>query len=147
MTVKKARYKVDIAELHALCEANYARFLQIFPGYESSNVRELTVGGARVCLEVIERSRFTTSFRLKQTHSERWLGALSLELRAYHDARMLEVVGFQAQRSIAARYAYPNEHMHQQDEKVRQNHFFYEWLSWCMQQGHLTRSTAPQPEA
>jgi uncharacterized protein YqiB (DUF1249 family) len=135
VTVRKARYKVDIAELHAVCEANYARLMQLFPDYETGNSREFHVGSSRVRIEVLERSRFTTIFRVYQSQSARWIGQLRVELRAYHDARMLEVGRFQAHRQVAARYTYPNDAMHQQDEKSRQNHFVAEWLSWCLRCG------------
>jgi len=140
MAVGKTRYKVDLIDLHAVCEANYARLLQVFPSYETSNVREFMAEDARVRLEVVERSRFTTIFHLFQSHSQRWLGQLHLELRAYHDARMVEVSSFQSQSSREARYNYPNPHMYQQDEKSRQNHFLAEWLSWCLEHGRITSS-------
>ena len=70
-------------------------------------------------LEVVERCRYTTIFHLHQQHAEaRWLGRLRVEVRAYHDAGMLEVGMFQSHRQVAARYQYPNEQMFQQDEKV-----------------------------
>ena len=133
---KKKRYKLDLAELHAACEANYARLLRLFPDYENSNARDFIVGTAKVRLEVVERCRYTTIFRLHQQHSEaRWLGRLRVELRAYHDAGMLEVGMFQSHRQVAARYRYPNDQMFQQDEKSQQNHFLADWLEHCLQNG------------
>lgn len=143
MTLGKARYKVDLKDLHAVCEANYARLLQIFPGYETSNSRELLAEEARIRLEVVERSRYTTIFRLYQTHTQRWLGQLQLELRAYHDAQMLEVGSFQNQRAQRAKYSYPNDAMHQQDEKSRQNHFLAEWFDWCITHGRVAQTELP----
>ena len=61
---KKKQFKVDLAELHAVCEANYARLLRLFPDYELSNFKEFSVGTARVRLEVIERCRYTTMLTL-----------------------------------------------------------------------------------
>jgi len=139
MVVQRAArrsYSVDLAHLHALCEANYARLLRLFPDYEQSNQREFQVAAARIRLEVLERSRYTTFFRLRQSHAEaRWLGDLGIELRAYHDARMLEVNRFQARRSVLGRYAYPNAEMFQEDEKLQQNHFLAEWLEHCLANG------------
>jgi uncharacterized protein YqiB (DUF1249 family) len=147
VTVRKERYKVDIVDLHAVCEANYARLLQLFPEYETANVREFQVGGSKVRLEVVDRSRFTTIFRLLQSNSALWLGQLNIELRAYHDARMLEVGSFQSHRRIAGRYGYPNNGMYQQDEKSRQNHFLAEWLSWCLQHGCAGSDLVRIPES
>ncbi len=144
MSVPRARkrpFRVDIARLHAVCEANYARLLRLFPEYEHGNRREFHVGPARVTMEVVERSRYTTIFRLYQHQAEaRWLGSLQIEVRAYHDAGMLEVGAFQSHRRIAARYAYPNEQMLQQDEKVQQNLFLAEWLEHCLGNGLAVHS-------
>src|SRR6056297_1972840 len=83
-------FKLDLKALHAICDANYARVLRLFPDYETCNTREFAVGNARVRLEVIERCRYTTIFRLLQDQAEsRWLGRLRIEVRAYHDAGML----------------------------------------------------------
>ena len=49
----KKLYKVDLAGLHSVCEANYARLKLLFPGYETSNAREFAVGDARIRIEVI----------------------------------------------------------------------------------------------
>ena len=136
LQARKRQYRVDLANLHALCEANYARLLRLFPDYERANTHEFTVGTARVSLEVVERCRYTTIFRLHQQHAEaRWLGNLRIEVRAYHDAAMLEVGMFQSHRRVAARYQYPNQHMFQQDEKIQQNRFLADWLEHCLQNG------------
>ncbi|KAA1190634.1 DUF1249 domain-containing protein [Pseudohalioglobus sediminis] len=129
-------FKVDIAELHAVCEANYARLLRLFPHYESSNHHGFQIGPSRVRLEVVERCRYTTIFRIHQQHAEaRWLGSLKVEVRAYHDAGMLEVGSFQSHQRIQPRYDYPNSKMHQQDEKSQQNRFLADWLEHCLGNG------------
>lgn len=136
---KKKPFKLDIAEMHAVCEANYARLLRLFPDYENTNSRNFSVGEARVTLEVIERCRYTTIFHLYQYHAhDRWLGRLRVELRSYHDAGMLEVGMFQSHRKIAARYHYPNERMYQQDEKAQQNRFLADWFEHCLLNGRAS---------
>lgn len=131
------RYRVDLAALHATCEANYARLMQLFPDYETSNFREFQLGkGERVRLDVVERSRYTTLFRVTQKGGDSWLAAPRFDLRSYHDARMVEVVSFQSRRNVEARYDYPNAYMHAPDEKAQQNIFLAEWLSHCLEQGY-----------
>ncbi len=138
---RKKQAKIDLVDLHALCEANYARLLRLFPDYETANMREFRVGPSRVRVEVVERCRYTTIFRLHQQHAEaRWLGRLRVEVRAYHDAGMLEVGAFQSHRRIQPRYRYPNAKMFQQDEKCQQNRFLADWLEHCLGNGH---SAAP----
>lgn len=134
--LKKKPFKLDLIKLHALCDANYVRLLRLFPDYENCNSRELLVGTARVRLNVLERCRYTTIFHIHQQRAQsRWLGLLRVEVRAYHDARMLEVGMFQSQRSVVARYEYPNVRMFAQDEKYQQNRFLAEWLEHCLQNG------------
>lgn len=148
MTVQRARkrpYKMDLARLHSLCEANYARLLRLFPDYEQGNSRELAVVEARIRLEVLERSRYTTFFRLHQSHGEaRWLRRLIIDVRAYHDAGMLEVGSFQAHHRVQPRYAYPNAKMFQQDEKLQQNQFLGDWLEHCLANGRAQQPVLPR---
>ena len=135
--LSKKPFKLDLRALHALCEANYARLLRLFPDYETCNCREFGVGSALVRLDVVERCRYTTIFRLHQQRAEpQWLGQLRVEVRAYHDAGMLEVGAFQSHRGVAARYRYPNDSMYQEDEKFQQNRFLADWLEHCLQNGH-----------
>ncbi len=121
INVLKGRYKVDLRTLHALCEANYARLLRLFPDYESCNSRRFALRSARVQIDVIERSRYTTLFHLQSFRpaasdsQPSLLAPLRIDARAYHDAGMLEVVTFQAEGRIAGRYSYPNRNMHQED--------------------------------
>ena len=133
---KKVTYKLNLKDLHCVCEANYARFMRLFPDYEICNRREFTLGRARVQLDVAERCRYTTIFRVAQQGADsHWLGGLKLEVRLYHDARMAEVGMFQSHRRVDARYQYPNDRMYQQDEKCQQNQFLAEWLEYCLQHG------------
>jgi len=131
------RYSIDLASLHATCESNYARLLQLFPDYETANSREFQLeDGQRVHIDVVERCRYTTLMKVSQKGcTAGWLAVPRFELRVYHDARMVEVTAFQSGRQIAARYEYPNPDMHARDEKAQQNAFLAEWLAHCLQQG------------
>ena len=141
---RKRAYKLSLTDLHSVCDANYARFMRLFPDYEHSNSRSFTLGRARVQLEVAERCRYTTIFRvLQQGSSSQWLGGLKIEVRVYHDARMAEVGMFQSHRRVRGRYQYPNEHMYQQDEKCQQNQFLADWLEHCLRNGMNDADTLP----
>lgn len=144
---QKSQYSVDLSGLHAVCESNYQRLLQLFPGYETSNHRDFELdGGVRVRIDVVERCRYTTLFQVQQQGSANsWLHAPRFDLRAYHDARMVEVTGFQSQRQVEARYAYPNQQMLAPDEKTQQNLFLAEWLGHCLEQGQSAISFEPNP--
>lgn len=146
-------YKVDLKDLHAQCEANYLRLKRLFPDYESCNSRRFAVGSEQLHLEVLERSRYTTMFRLQSwsraatEEAERfWLPPLCLDLRAYHDAAMLEVVAFQRQHRPESLNAYPNPRMHQRDEKSQQNRFLSDWLEHCLSHGEAPWEHTPGTE-
>jgi len=140
---------MDLMELHSLCELNYARLTTLFPDYQNSNLKELLVGSAKVQIQVIERCRYTTIFKIYQHHPEtRWLGLLSAEVRAYHDARMLEVGEFQSHRGAPVRYGYQHSVMFAQDEKFQQNRFLAEWLEHCLHNGRAGQDVyAPATDA
>ena len=38
---------------------------------------------------------------------------------------------------MKVRYEYPNRHMYQSDEKAQFNVFLGEWLSHCLDRGHV----------
>lgn len=136
--VRKRAYKLNLSDLHAVCEANYARLLRLFPDYETCNSREFSLGQAKVRFEVVERCRYTTFFSLHQQQPDAMLGHLRIDVRAYHDASMLEVGKFQSHCRIDARYEYPNQDMYQEDEKSQQNRFLADWLEHCQRNGHAT---------
>lgn len=137
-------YRTDLRGLHAVCEANYLRLMRLFPDYETCNRRDFALGEARVSMEVQERSRYTTVIRLSALPQPApWLVPLNIEMRAYHDAAMLEVGRFQAQRAVDARYPYPNPRMHQRDEKLQQNHFLASFLEHCLGHGLATHPALP----
>ena len=140
MKHNRGRYSVDLAGLHATCESNYRRLLQLFPDYETCNTREFALGaGLRVRIDVVERCRYTTLLQVNQHgDSSPWLAAPRFDLRAYHDACMVEVTAFQSRRRVEARYEYPNSDMYARDEKAQQNLFLAEWLAYCLAEGAST---------
>ena len=96
MSQRRGKYSVNLAAMHANCESNYARLLQLFPDYESSNSREFHLhDGSRVRIEVVERCRYTTLLHVQQHgKGNALLRSPRFDLRAYHDARMVEVTSF-----------------------------------------------------
>lgn len=139
----RERYRVDLVELQAACEANYARLMQLIPSMrEAVGVQrrvalsqgELHLGV--LALHVLETCPYTSTIEVRQEHSLPWLPVPRMEVRVYHDARMAEVVGAQRARRFRGVYPYPNEAMHQPDEKTQLNLFLGEWLSHCLACGH-----------
>lgn len=146
MTLLRERYRVDLVELQAACEANYARLLRLLPGMrEHAGSRRVALSQGEqllsvLALEVLENCPYTTTLLVRQEHSLHWLPVPQLVVRVYHDARMAEVVGTEHARRLDIRYPYPNAAMHQPDEKSQLNLFLGEWLSHCLACGH-----EPQP--
>lgn len=135
-------HREDLTDLHALCEANYRRLLQLFPDYEHSNTRQFSAGSARIRLEVTDRGRYTTTLAINlQGNLPAPLGVRSLDMRVYHDARMAEVIAFQSRRTREPRFRYPNPGMHQRNEKLGQNQFVADFLSFCLSEGLASEFT------
>ena len=107
----------------ATCEANYARLMRLLPDMrEAQASRRVALSeGERLlgvlALEVTEACPYTTTLQVRQELGLPWLPAPRLEVRVYHDARMAEVIGAEQARRLMAIYPYPNQAMHQPDEK------------------------------
>jgi uncharacterized protein YqiB (DUF1249 family) len=65
------------------------------------------------------------------------LVSYSLDIRLYHDAQLAEVVSSVGCRQLAARNDYPNQKMHQCDEKSQLNQFLGELISFCLIKGRV----------
>ncbi len=137
----KRRYCVDLAAAQAECEANYWRLERLLHAF-SEDERCFAVGAhLQMRISVQERSPYTTLIKIETTLELAQVPtaiaplAPSLSVRAYHDARLAEVVAFAHLRRVLPRYDYPNAAMHQPDEKAQWNHFLGEWLSLCLQHG------------
>ena len=143
MVTGRERYRVDLCELQASCEANYQRLMKLLPDMRTASPRVRRVALSQgehllgvLALEVLEACPYTTTLQVRQEHSLPWLPVPRLEVRVYHDARMAEVVGAENARRFRSIYPYPNAAMHQPDEKTQLNLFLGEWLSHCIACGH-----------
>ncbi|MDP3816991.1 DUF1249 domain-containing protein [Pseudomonas sp.] len=142
----RERYRVDLVELQAACELNYARLMQLLPAMREQpdphrQPRRVALSQGEhllgvLALDVVESCPYTSTIKVRQEHSLPWLPVPQLEVRVYHDARMAEVVGAQSARRFRGIYPYPNAAMHQPDEKTQLNLFLGEWLSHCLACGH-----------
>jgi uncharacterized protein YqiB (DUF1249 family) len=99
-----------------------------------SKAVESYLGDNQLILVSREQTRYTSLFEVTQNIS-RLLPTLTkphMLVRLYHDARLAEVCCSQQISRIKARYDYPNEKMHQQDEKQQVNLFLHDWLKHCL---------------
>ncbi len=140
----RARHKVDLAGLQALCTANYLAILRLLPQLQGESAACFVIdalGGGKVSVRVLERGPYTTFIDIEQVGGEAAAaGQAHFQVRVYHDARMAEVIACQGHRQIKPRYDYPNAGMYHRDEKFQVNRFFGEWLSSCLARGRSVSS-------
>lgn len=103
----------------------------------------------RLHLEVIEQSPYTSLLRLTyffpqpdgQEHRIPLADPDAL-LRAYHDARQVEVLDLR-QTALPLHNHYRSPAL---EAKWRANFFLGKWLSYCVRTGHLFTLAPPVPE-
>jgi uncharacterized protein len=148
-------YKVDLKGFMARCETNYLRLCQIFPDMSTTNQRCLRLapfGCRKITLTVKERTRYTTLLAIEEEGDsgarqrgpglgQEWCRAPVLTVRAYHDAKLVEVVSFDSARRVRPSNHYPNKKMLQRDEKAQWNRFLEEWLIVFLQHGYIAEPT------
>ncbi len=137
-----SRYKVNLGEQIACCEANYARLLKLMPEFEGLDEWQYAVqSGAkawRIRLRVTERAPYTTMLEVYQEDElKHWGGSPKLQIRLYHDAQLAEVIAWHQHRRLRPRYDYPNCKMYQQDEKAQMNRFLRDWLIHSQANGQV----------
>lgn len=147
---RKDSYTVDFPLHMAECEANYFRLNKLIVDLQQDDHRFLIANAEQEWLQifrVIERSRYTTTFVLKQLSIpplNTWLQMPSLTIRMYHDAKVAEVLAWESHKRLRPRYDYPNQHMYQSDEKLQLNQFLGECLILCLNQGRVVDNFMPE---
>jgi uncharacterized protein YqiB (DUF1249 family) len=135
----------ELLALQNECGANFVRLMRLFPHWEQWEEREFALDVGRheqvIRLRVTERNPYTTMLEVSQREALLpWSAGINLQVRVYHDADMAEVVAWNRHRNLKPRYGYPNEFMHQPDEKAQMNAFLGEWLTQCLQYGRAAES-------
>lgn len=136
--VRTQKYVIDLQAYMAECEANYWRLQKLMPDDldEIAYAVQLPDGTAvTMKLAIVQRCKYTTMLTVDQGGLQNWLAHTHFEVRIYHDARMAEVISCQRQGKVHPVYPYPNEKMHQKDEKFQQHRFFSECLANCLKNG------------
>lgn len=138
--VLRRAYIPNLADWQTVCSRNYLRLQRLLAGLGHAD--EIAVhdqGNGNFTLSLLEQTRYTTTLSMKHERGVTPLTpAPEMTVRMYHDAKMAEVLSSQQISHIKARYHYPNQHMHQQDEKHQVNHFLGEWLEFCLAHGRQT---------
>ncbi len=122
-------------------EENYRLLQHLVPEMES--------GGDRYCLSgtdglhalellVLERWRYTGIIELTKPFlvGDAWLHDLTMHLRLYHDAQVVEVVCYQGCQRIPARYEIEQPSPFAKDEKRQVNQLLHEVLMYCLRNNY-----------
>lgn len=136
------KYRPNLSNLMNLSEMNYMLALRLLADKEQvGEVRHFFINDSlSYTLEVHEVTRYTSLISFIQNTppvSQAFSTIMQpvMQLRLYHDARMVEVLSSQYMSNIKPRYDYPNENMRQPDEKQQVLLFLKEWLKLCLEQG------------
>ena len=140
------RDEPTVGNLMELCEESYSHLLRIIPDLRtmSGSYRSVRENDTDLHLEILEQSPYTTLVRLTYYFEQADGGRPEPNaiLRAYHDARQVDVVDLR-------QHALPSERSFQAPSltnRWRVSLFANRWLAFCMIQGHLFEST-PEIEA
>ncbi len=116
-----------------LYERNYRLLLRLIPDLagrrDTGRLSLETIPDVR--LELTGGGRYTSFLRLVHRligDGDERIPDLRLEIRAYHDARLAEVVSYQGHGRFLALYPQPNRLMYLAHEKQQVNRFLNEWL-------------------
>lgn len=143
-TQRPLDYKPDLDEFISQCEVNYSLILKLLPFLRVKKNVELTVlgeavgkfvpqSGHSIDFELLEKAKYTTTLMLKLTAvSQSSHSDLSLLVRLYHDAQLLEVMDKVGPKALQPKIK--GEHLaHKQaDEKRQLNRFLGESLKYCL---------------
>lgn len=130
-----------------LYEMNYHTLLQLVPELgsdlddaplnsplkiDSSSYRfNFDMAGANLTVRLLEINRYTQHIQVINhfKSNKKLLPTLCLNVRAYHDVSVAEVISCSGITKLLPDYTYPNAKMLLKDEKRQANRLLFEWLS------------------
>jgi uncharacterized protein YqiB (DUF1249 family) len=127
-------------------EVNYRLLMKLLPRLDHC-ADELWLGcgqGERdLSVKVTERCKYTTMLSLGMPFSAKgcWLPDLRISLRVYHDARVVEVSGYQGCHRIPPPYAVKAGSIYCKDEKRQINYLLHDLLRYCLRRGYQESSS------
>jgi len=131
--------QLNLASLHRECERNYVRLMSLFAGKNSLGRTFTAYDSQRraAIFTVIEVTKFTVTISVAlQNAAPEWVPDIDLKVRAYHDAKMAEVIEWCSDRTIP--WALVEDKGRQsRDEKWQWNIFLSELLSQRLKHSQL----------
>ena len=120
-----------------LYEDNYLRFRKLVSDLDAIADRAISVvpGHMDLHLQIVERSKFTTTVRMTYHFFEgqQLIAEPDLKLRIYHDARLVEVLAGHLKHGRQRLDHLPATAL---KLKWRLNRLLYKWLGYCLHLGH-----------
>ena len=114
-------------------ERNYALLTGMFAKIINQSIDEAVniniPGRGETRIQVVERCRYTLTMVLAETYRTGVVPEISMRVRLYHDARLVEVVSYQGFSDMLPRYMdleRGNPQNHQ--EKNQANMLLHDWL-------------------
>lgn len=125
---------VSLMDLH---ENNYLRFKRLVADLDAISDKAVSVvpGCLDLHLQIVERSKFTTTVRMTYYFFEdqQLMAEPDLKLRIYHDARLVEVLAGHLKHGRQRLDHLPATALRL---KWRLNRLLYKWLGYCLYLGH-----------
>lgn len=122
--------RLNLASLHRECERNYLRIMEFVADHDglgscfSANVRHQSI-----IFTVTEITKYTLTLSVvMESMAPKWVPAIDLKVRIYHDAKMAEVIEWCSDRTIPWELV-ENKALQSRDEKWQWNVFFSELLA------------------
>lgn len=142
---KLRKYVPHLPTLLAVCEHNYARLLRLLPDCDDASLAyDFSISQhLHYRIQILDSSRYTSTVKIAQVNDS--IASFMrpvMDVRLYHDAKMAEVINSQHVGAIKPSYSYPNNKMHQRNEKEMVNRFLAEWLAFCLAHIETRRSSA-----
>jgi len=128
----KKKYVPDIATQNAKQEQNFLRLIKLLPNIETQDEHIVLLESLNQEAHFIvnQRDKYTLSltFKIKHLTLNDSMHNFTLHIRMYFDADMAEIVASEHGKQYSGTYPYPNEQMHQVNEKQQLNDLFEQWL-------------------
>ena len=132
-------YHVDLKSLQRDGEVIYHLLIRLLGEMKATSSKSIYLGGNDddhcLLLTVTETTPYTALVDISPLNTQGWAAGFSMQLRAYHDADIAEVIQCEGLSKLLPKYSYPNRKMLQPDEKEQLNKFVREWLEHCYRFG------------
>ena len=126
------KYVPDIKAQNAKQEQNFWRLIKLLPNIDNLDEHCILLDSLNQHANFIitSRDKYTLSvlFEIKHLTKCDHLHNFQLHIRMYFDVNMAEVVASAHGKQFSGSYPYPNEQMHQVNEKAQLNELFEQWL-------------------